>query len=375
MPPVRIIQVLGRLDRGGAETMIMNLYRNVRRDLIQFDFVIHTGDECDYSREVRDLGGKVYSMKPFTAANAPGYRRQWRDFFIQNSDTYKIIHGHMRSTAALYLDEAKKAGLITIAHSHNTSSGKGFSALVKNVLQRGIPKSSDYLFSCSQDAAYWLYGKRHWEESRHYIIKNAINPESFIFNKEIRDKKRTELNISGKMILHVGRLEEQKNHRFLLAVMRELAKINKDVMLYLCGTGPLEHELKELVQVYGLSSKVKFLGVRTDVNELMQAADLMLFPSLFEGLPVTLIEAQCTGLDVLMSERVDPTVKITTYAMEKNLSDGPLKWALSADEILTKSVQKQRTSPIEDIIDSGYDCRENSIWLENFYLSLIKGPK
>lgn len=388
MSVMRVLQVLGRLDRGGAETMIMNLYRHIDRELIQFDFVIHTTDECDYSKEVRDLGGKIYSLKPFTTANALGYRRQWRDFFSHHKNEYGIIHGHMRSTASIYLDEAKKAGLTTIAHSHNTSSGKGFSALVKNILQKGITKHSDYLFSCSLNAGIWLYGKDAVEKDNHIILKNGIEPENFFFNIQKRRDKRAQLAGMREMIqcpididktsvlIHVGRFDEQKNHRFLIMFMRELVKKKPDTVLILCGQGPLEGEIRSLVDLYNLKSNVAFLGVRADVSDLMLASDIMVFPSLFEGIPLTLVEAQCSGLPVIMSDRVDPLVVINPNVIELPLVEGPQSWAGKAAELIEdmefykterQALEKRMKS---NLISAGYNAAENAKWLQNFYMDI-----
>lgn len=380
--PIRILQVLGRLDRGGAETMLMNLYRCMDRSRIQFDFVIHTTDICDYTEEVKRLGGRIYSMKPFRASTAAGYRKQWKAFFREHRE-YRIVHGHMRSTASLYLAEAKKAGCITIAHSHNTSSGSGVSAMVKNILQYPLRYQADYLFACSRLAGEWLFGKKACGGRRFYLLLNGIAPESFAFDENMRRAKRAEMQTdeSIPVFLHVGRLEEQKNHGFLIRIMKEIVKVEPTAVLWLCGTGPLEAEIRARAKEEGIASQVRFLGVRNDISELMQAADAFLFPSLFEGLPVTVVEAQATGLPVVMSDAITREVILTELVEAYPLTMLPKKWAEKAlnaagrKRVEESPVRKDcidRSGYAEQIAKKGYDVRKNADELSAFYQSLYE---
>ena len=373
---IRILHVLGRLDRGGAETMVMNLYRHMDRSRIQFDFVIHTEEICDYTEEVKGLGGRIFSMKPFRASTAMHYCRQWRRFFAQHSE-YRIIHGHMRSTASLYFLEAKKAGLITIAHSHNTSSGKGISALVKNMLQYPLRFQADYLFACSKWAGIWLYGKHACESSKFHLLLNGIEPAAFRFNSTQREEKRKELMGTkavpqkGRQLvfLHIGRLEQQKNHTFLLRIMKELISRYPQTQLWLCGVGPLETELKKQAEELEIEKKVIFLGMRTDIPELMHAADGIVFPSLFEGLPVTLVEAQAAGLPILMSDTITREVVLTDLIRTLSLTQSPERWAQEALEMTAGNTpDRQGREAYADLIGrSGYDVSENAETLAQFY--------
>jgi len=362
--PIRILQVLGRLDRGGAETMLMNLYRCMDRSQIQFDFIIHTTDICDYTEEVKRLGGKIYSMKPFRASTAIHYRKQWKDFFREHKE-YKVIHGHMRSTASLYLAEAKKAGLVTIVHSHNTSSGKGISALVKNVLQYPLRFQADYLFACSKGSGVWLYGEKACEKERFHILKNGIMPEAFSFSEEIRESVRNEMQAGRDLIfLHVGRMELQKNHVFLLHIIKSVSEKYKNVQLWLCGVGPLESEIKQQIKELDLEKQVRILGVRTDIPQLMQAADGMIFPSLFEGLPVTLIEAQAAGLPVLMSDTITEEVVLTDLVKTLPLSESAENWSERALKMIPG---EERGKYREIVAAKGYDVKKNAKELAIFY--------
>lgn len=370
---IRILQVLGRLDRGGAETMIMNLYRHIDRSRFQFDFVIHTRDVCDYTEEVSRLGGRIYSMEPFRMRTLFSYRRQWRRFFREHPE-YRIIHGHVRSTAALYLSEAKKAGLVTIVHSHNTSSGRGFSALVKNILQYPLRFLADELLACSKRAGIWLYGKRACHSSYFYILKNGIEPEAFRFSENVRNQMRIAMakesdRQNALVFLHIGRMEEQKNHTFLLRIFAAILRKNAAAKLWLCGEGPLAQKLKEQAQAAGIADRVCFLGIREDIPALMAAADAVVFPSLFEGLPVTLVEAQAAGLPILMSDVVTDEVVITDLVQTLPLSASEEKWADMALQML--SAVRMRESYAEQVAQAGYAVSDNAKWLTDFYENLL----
>lgn len=290
--PIRILHVLGRLDRGGAETMVMNLYRNIDRTRVQFDFIIHTNDECDYDEEILSLGGIIYHIPQFNGKNFLQFKKAWHSFFKTHPE-YKIIHGHVRSTASIYLWIAKKYGLITIAHSHNTSSGVGFSAFIKNTLQYPLRYIADYLFACSKSAGQWLFGKKVLKKNNFIILKNAIDSQKYIYDPNIRIKVRKELQIADKFVIgHIGRFNIQKNHDLLINIFNTVHNRNKNSILLIVGDGELRSSIQKKVENLGLMDSVIFLGVRSDIPELIQAMDFFLFPSLFEGLGIVAIEAQ-----------------------------------------------------------------------------------
>lgn len=380
--PIRILHVLGRLDRGGAETMVMNLYRCIDRSRIQFDFVLHTEEECAYSEEVRALGGRIFSVPAFSVSGAVHYRRAWKELLKTHTE-WKVLHSHIRSTAALYLPIAKNFGICTIIHSHNTASGSGVSALVKTLLQYPLRFQADYLFACSKMAGEWLYGKRACDKQNFYLLKNAIDTERFAFSKEKRQKGRERLGISEQdfVVGHVGRFEEQKNHRFLLDIweawlQREAAKPERKSMLLLIGEGVLEPQIKQLAEKKGLKN-VRFLGSRTDVDELISAMDVFLFPSLFEGLPVTLIEAQAAGLKVLASDTISKEVMVTKLVRMCSLKAPALEWSgwLEKAQIIEGMSARMRRSreAVTQIKASGYDIQETAAWLQEFYRSIWNG--
>lgn len=364
---IRVLHVLGGLNRGGAETMVMNFYRTIDRNQVQFDFVIHSSSQNDYRREIENMGGKIYVFPKFNGYNIISYRKVWKDFFNNHPD-YKIIHSHVRSYASLFFPIASKNGLITIIHSHSTSNGKGFKSLIKDLLQIPLSRQADYLFACSKEAGEWLYGSRKVEANNFYLVKNSIDVDKYEYNEKIRNKYRDELNIRNNLVLgHVGRLSAPKNHMFLLDVFKNISEINSDAILILVGEGELREDIEKRITDLNLNDKVIMLGSRNDVSEILQAVDVFLFPSLWEGLPVSVVEAQAAGLPCLVSDKVTREVDLTSCIRYIPIDQGIDIWVNEAIKI-----NKIRNMDAADmIIEAGYDITKSSKWLTDFYRGII----
>ena len=362
---VRILHVLGGLDRGGAETMVMNLYRAVDRTQVQFDFIIHTEKHQAYYDEIIALGGRIYSFPAFNGINVFALRKKWAEFF-KNHPEYKILHSHVRSYASLYLPIAQKAGLKTIIHSHNTSSGKGLKAIVKFCLQRGLRKNVDYYFACSDVAGKWLFGEKITKQNNYFVLKNAIDVGKYAFSEECRKKIRDEFNIKDKFVVgHVGRFHPQKNHLFLVDVFAEIHKQCSNSILMLVGIGELMDAVKAKVAELKLNDSVIFTGSRDDVNELLSAFDAFVFPSLFEGLPVTLVEAQVAGLPCFASDTITREVDFAEKIHYISFKCDAAYWA---NEIVNS--KRERLDLAESIKNAGYDIQYTANWLTGFYQKL-----
>ena len=364
---IRVLHVLGGLDRGGAETMVMNLYRAIDRAQVQFDFIIHTEKHQAYYDEIITLGGRIYCFPAFNGINVFALRKKWADFF-KNHPEYKILHSHVRSYASLYLPIAKKAGLKTIIHSHNTSSGKGLKAIVKFCLQRGLRKNVDYYFACSDVAGKWLFGEKITKQSNYHVLNNAIDVEKYAYSESSRKKIRDEFNLKDEFVVgHVGRFHPQKNHLFLVDVFAEIHKKCPNSVLMLVGTGDLMDSVKEKVMELKLEDSVIFMGARADVNELLSAFDVFVFPSLFEGLPVTLVEVQAAGLPCFVSDTITKEVDFNGKINYISLNNGTTYWA---EKIICNS--KDRLDLIESIKNAGYSIKKTSKNLEKFYNLIVK---
>lgn len=360
---IRILHAFGGLDMGGAETMIMNIYRNIDREKIQFDFVTHSGRNQAYVSEIEQLGGKIYFFPKIRIYNLPLLINEWKAFFEKHKE-YKILHSHVRSYASIYIPIAKKYGLKTIIHSHSTSNGKGMKSFVKAILQYPLRYEADYFMGCSKEAGEWLFGKRIVKSDRYFTIKNAIDTRRYSFDRVQRSILRNQFGIdeSVKVFMHVGRLHEAKNHIFLLHVFAMLIKEIPNSMLLLVGDGELLSEIEKQIEQLNLKSYVKMLGARTDIPDILNAADVFLFPSKWEGLPVTVVEAQASGLPCFVSDKITKEVAISELVKFLPIYKGTQVWI---DAI--KETDLTRKNVIDKIIQAGFDIKKSVEWLTKFY--------
>lgn len=310
--PVRILHVLGGLDTGGAESFVMNLYRAIDRNIIQFDFVKHIEDIGAYEEEITELGGKIYRCPKYTGKNHFYYMKWWNSFFKEHLE-YHVVHGHVRSTAAIYLKIAKKFGIVTISHSHSTSNGKNISAVIKNIMQLPIRRIADYFFACSNEAGAWLYGTAILKKNNYHVIKNGIDLERFFYDKEKRILMRQKLGIEENtfVIGHVGRITTPKNHKFLIELFSKYYKENLNSKLLLVGDGDLFELIKQECSKLKIQDAVIMTGSKINTEDYYQIMDVFLFPSLWEGLGIAVIEAQANGLRCFVSENVPEEAILT----------------------------------------------------------------
>lgn len=364
--PIRVLHVIGIMNRGGAETMIMNLYRNIDRDKVQFDFVENEGNEAAFDAEIKQLGGNIYRCPRYIGKNHFIYTRWWNSFFKAHKGEYPIVHGHIGSTAAIYLSIAKKHGAYTIAHSHSAGNG---SAMYR-MFAYPTRYIADKFFACSKDAGISRYGKTVGNDSvRCQVLNNAIDARRFSFNQETRKQVRSELHIAENAIVigHVGRFVEAKNHLFLIAVFADVRKRDPNAVLLLIGDGERRAEIQAAIAEKHLDDAVILTGVRSNVWDFYQAMDVFVFPSVYEGLPVSLVEAQASGLPCCVSSNVPKDSAITDLVEFIPLENGPDKWA----EIALQRARAPRPDMLGEIQNAGFDVISTANWLENFYLNVV----
>lgn len=362
---VRILQVLPRLRRGGSQAMVMNLYRALDKNKYQFDFIIFTPDHDDYYDEIIELGGRIYHLSKLNKRNLFEVRKEWDQFF-NNHNEYRILHSHVRSFASIYIPIAKKHGLTTIIHSHSTSNGKGVEAIVKSILEYPLRYQADYLFACSTEAGKWLFGRKAITKQNYKFIPNAISINKFLFSNIDREFIRSQYGIKNETVVgHVGGFETPKNHVFLLDCFKEFLKIHPDSKLMLVGDGTYEEKIKRICQEYEIENKVIFTGIQIDVGPFLSAMDVFLFPSLWEGLPVSVVEAQASGLKCLLSDSITKDVELTNLITYYPLKEGAGKWA----ELLVNLIPESRTCSTEENLLglAPFDCGKTIKKLEEFY--------
>ncbi len=365
MEPIRILQVATIMNRGGLETMLMNYYRKIDRSKIQFDFIVHRQERGHYDDEIESLGGKIYRMPAIKPGNYRKYFRKLDEFFSEHKE-YKVVHSHINENSSFVLRAAKKAGIeCRIAHNHVAGLGIDYKFPFRMYARYYLKPNANHYFACSDEAGKWLFGETEVKNNNVTILNNAIDMDRFKFNQLTRNSLRKELNIEGKFVVgHVGRFHKSKNHGFLIEVFREVYRKNNNAVLLLIGEGNEFNDIKEKVNSWGLDKVVIFLGGRSDVNALINVMDIFVFPSLFEALPVVLIEAQANGLPIIVSKGIPKEADLTNSINFIDLKLGKDEWC---NKILSTKIN--RVNNREILSSRGYSIDDKVKWITDFYLS------
>ncbi len=371
--PIRIAQIVGKWLGGGVEAVVMNYYRHLDHNKIQFDFICDDDSTNIPYDEIEKLGGKVILIPPYQKVFK--YQKELRR--VLRDGKYKIVHSHINTLSVFPLYAAKKVGVpVRIAHSHSTTNKKEWKKnLLKQVLRPFSKKYATNYMCCSELAGRWLFGDKAYDDGKVYLLNNAIDLDKFKYDKKIRDKKRKELGIKEDTIVigHIGRFVAQKNHTFLIDIFNEIHKLNQNSILLLIGQGPLQEEIKGKVKELGLDDSVKFLGQREDVHEYYNVMDLFLFPSLYEGLGMVMIEAQANGLTCIASTEVPLAASIMQNTYFFSLDDTSLNWAKNIFDIIKSNTRTKFNK--ESFLQSGYSINENADKLFNFYFDRVGNYK
>ena len=357
--PIRVLQVVTHMNRGGLETMLMNYYRHVDRKKVQFDFLVHRQERAAYDDEIESLGGILYRL-PRLVPWSWSYLFALDQFFIDHPE-YQIVHVHQDCLSSVILKAAKQHGVpVRIAHSHNSMQDKNLKYPIKLWYRQFIPKYATALFSCGKDAGEWMFGKHGFQ-----ILNNAIDCGAYSYSIERRDLLRAELSISENTFVvgHVGRFSPQKNHDFLIDIFASIHEQRPDSVLLLVGDGELRSQIESKVRDLGLQKHVIFTGVRSDVADLMQAMDVFVFPSLYEGFGIVALEAQAAGLPCVTSDQVPSDCILTDLVTQIPLVASPDQWS---EYIL--SCAQTRNNTYDQLCAAGFDIVANAQFLEEFYL-------
>lgn len=359
---IRVAQIMGKWLGGGVEAVVMNYYRNIDRSKIQFDFICDEDSTNIPYDEIKKLGGKVILIPQYQKVFK--YHKKLKQ--VLKEENYKIVHSHINTLSVFSLFAAKCARVpVRIAHSHSTTNKKEWKKnLMKQALRPFSKKYATDYFVCTEHAGRWLFGDRTFERGKVSIINNAIDLDIFKYDEKLRKGKRKKLKIKDDTLVvgHIGRFVAQKNHTFLIDIFNELHKKKKNSILLLIGQGPLMDEIKEKVEILGISDSVKFLGQRDDVNELYNVMDLFLFPSLYEGLGMVLIEAQANGLPCIASTEVPKIADISNNVQFYDLNDSIDIWLKNYETNRFKFICKNCI----------YDIKKEAEKLEKYYMKIGK---
>lgn len=359
---LRVLHIVTYMGRGGLETMLMNYYRHIDRMKVQFDFLVHRDFLADYDAEILALGGRIYrlpKLNPFSQK----YLGQLNTFFAEHGE-YKVVHSHLDCMSGIPLKYAKIHGVsVRIAHAHNSSQTKDKKYLLKLLFKKNIRTYATDLYACGQEAGEWMFSGKKFE-----ILNNAIDTKIYSFDQTVREQEREKFKISKDTLLvgHVGRFRPQKNHIYLIELFKKLVETDKKAKLLLVGDGELLEEVKEKTRVLNMEQSVLFAGVRDDVSKLLQAIDVFCLPSLYEGLPVSIIEAQAAGLPCLISDKVPIACKITDLVKQLPLDANHELWIRAIQD----AAKVRRRDTYREICESGFDIEENAKELQNFYIKV-----
>lgn len=361
--PIRVLQVVTIMNLGGIENFLMSLYRNIDRNKVQFDFLVHRKEKGTFDGEIQSLGGNIYQIDALQPLKYFEYKSKLKSFFKEHPE-FRIVHSHLNANSSIVLSIAKSSGIpVRIAHAHIDTAG-GRNKYLKIQLKKILTRYSTKNFACAKTAGEWLYGKHPFE-----LFPNSIDPKKFEFNKDYRSSIRKSLGIQDDdfVIGNIARFNHQKNHKFILKIFADYLKINSRSKLLLIGDGELRNEIENKIRDYGITEKVILTGAVKNANEYLNAMDLFLFPSLFEGLPVTLVEAQCNGLSVLMSDSITNEIILTDLIQFKSLSQSSNFWAQEIQQLLENYNENERSKYLNFILNSNYDISKSVKKLEEFY--------
>ncbi len=368
--PIRVLHVLGTTNLGGAESRIMDLYRHIDREKIQFDFLIHTTKEGFFDQEIKQLGGKIYRLPSFRVYNYFAYKKACRDFFAEHGE-FQVVQGHMTSTASIYLPIAKKTGIpMTIAHARSAGVDKGIKGWITKLLRKNLYCKCDYMFSCSDLASRAVFGDEQYNAGKVVFVPNAVDTKDFAADEHMRAKIRKEYGLEDSFVIgHVGRFHYAKNHEFVLDVFAEFCKQNNHAKLFLLGDGPRKKEMEEKAKELGISQQVIFAGNQNPVAPYYQAMDAFLFPSRFEGMPGTVVEAQAAGLPCLIADTITAQVKVTDLVTFLSLKQDVVLWAEQLKQIVLDGERQKSRETEVDLTSTNYDVNCQVKRYEQFYLT------
>ncbi len=355
--PLRVLCVFSILDHGGSESMCMNLYRHIDREIVQFDFVKHTPDKGAFEEEILSMGGRIFEAPTYKLYNTVSYCLWWKKFLLAHPE-YRIIHGHYFTISAVYFCVAKRLGRITVGHIHASA----MSSKIKDRLVHRISKYTDIALACSEMAGKWAYGDRQFT-----VLNNAIDIDRFRYNPETRATYRRELGLGDSLTLGtVANLSTVKNPMGLIDIFCAVKKRCPDVHLIWVGEGSCREEIEARLQQEGLTEAVHLLGTRNDVSDVLQAMDVFLLPSFNEGLGIAAIESQAAGLETFCSDTVPREAGVTHLCHFLPL-DNTSMWV---DAICQLNRNYRRENTEIEIGNRGFDIRHTTKWLQEFYLSL-----
>lgn len=365
---VRVLHSVSNMDRAGIETMLMNYYRHIDREKVQFDFLCNKAKVGAYEEEIQKMGGKIYRTPGLNPIKWIEYEKKVKKILKENPEI-KVVHSHNGAFSLQAQLAAKHSNIKNrIVHVHGTKIDCNLKLPLKLCYKKFLKRVSNNYWGCGKEAVQYYFGKKIIKNGQYKIIRNAIDVSKFIYNEKKRIEIRKKYNIEDKFVIgNVARFMKQKNHDFLLDLFKVILEKEKETILILIGDGELQNEMKQKAIELGVEKNVIFLGNIANVYEIYQAMDVFILPSLFEGLPVVGIEAQASGLKCFMSDTITNEVVVSNNVEFLNLKKDSLeKWT----EIMLKARKYERKDMSKEIIESGYSIQEEAKKLQEIYLKM-----
>lgn len=356
----KILHVVGGMNVGGTETMLMNLYRKVNKD-IQFDFISYYEKEGHYDSEIESLGGKVIKIK---APNKAGLIKSILDLkkVIEENGPYEAVHAHTLFNCGIANLAAKISGVkVRVTHAHTTlDNNDSFIKKMYISTMRKLIKcfSTDFL-ACSNGAGKYLFGENIKNNKRYKVLPNYIDYREFLnYSEGINLRKELSLKDDEKLIVHIGRFMEAKNHKFLVKLIKDIVSKDEQIKAIFVGDGHLRNDVENQAKELGLEKNILFLGIRKDISNILNCCDLFILPSIYEGLGLVMLEAQASGLPCLVSEAIQPEADLGIGLVKQiKLDDGIDKWADEALKLIGK--KNNNKEAIEEAFKAkGYEIED-----------------
>ena len=363
---IHILHILHSMNRGGTEAMLMNYYQNIDRTRVQFDFLLTEQNRCQYEEEIEQMGGRVYRVPLLKLSNPFPYINGVKKILKEHPE-YKIVHSHTSSKSAVPLWIAKRLGVpVRVCHAHSSSSGHGLEGVVRRGLSIWLKRVATDFMSCGEEATICWYGRGYLNIAE--WVPNALNVSDFSFSLPVRTTMREKLQIQSEecVIGMVARFHPVKNHLFALDVLASLKCQGYRAKLLFVGDGAFRAVIEERIAMLNLTDDVILVGVVDDVPDYLQVMDLVLMPSLNEGLGIALVEAQANGLLCVAStgvpKEVDVTGNVEFLPLEMNV------WANSLADMIRQGV-KRDVKAADKVCAAGYDIKAASKWLQEWYVN------
>lgn len=368
MMKIKILQVIGGLSVGGAEMMVMNFLRFIDKEKFHFDFLVYGDKVGEFEKEAKKEGANIIHI----SEPSKGYRQFSKNikWVFSEYGPYDVVHSHTLLNNGFILREASKSGIKhRISHSHSTHNRVNETLLTRmyeKYMKSLISRHATAFMSCGEEAGNYLYGKEKFC-SKGIVFNNGIDAKKFQFNSDTRTKIRENLDLKNKLVIgNIGRFHKVKNLNYLIDIFASINVIENNSVLLLVGDGDEKSSIENRVKMHGLTENVIFMGMRSDIPEIMQAMDVFVMPSLFEGLPVVLVEAQAAGLPCVVSNSITQELQITDLIHYVDLIENPDFWA---KKVLAVTKENERCLTNDLIEKSGYDIHTEIKKLEKIYLS------